>query len=389
VINIVTFTTLYPNCEHNRHGIFVEQRLRQLLYSNKISAIVVAPIPWFPFVSDIFGKYSAFARVPKKEQRYGITVLHPRYLTIPKVGMTLAPILMALAMKRVFKQFNDSGYNYHIIDAHYFYPDSVAAAILSKWLNKPIVITARGTDINFIPKYYIPRKMILWAARKAKTVIAVSQALKNEMVKLGVRENRIKVLRNGVDLNLFYPVSKDEVRRKLNIKSITLLSVGNLIESKGHHLVIKAIQKLPEVKLIVIGNGMMRNQLRRLVKTLNIGDRVVFIGEMSHQDLKDYYNAADILVLASSREGMPNVILESIACGTPVIVTATGGAPEVVSNSAAGILIHERTPQAVAKAFRTLMKHYPDREYVRAHAENFGWEQTSRGLYKLFSMIAR
>jgi teichuronic acid biosynthesis glycosyltransferase TuaC len=389
VVNILTFTTLYPNCEQKRHGIFVEQRLRQLLYSNKVRAIVVAPIPWFPFSSDIFGKYGAFARVPTKEQRYGITVLHPRYLTIPKVGMTVAPLLMALAMKRVFKQINDAGYKYHVIDAHYFYPDGVAAAILGKWLSKPIVITARGSDINLIPKYYLPRKMILWAARKVKKVIAVSQALKNEMVKIGIPESRIKVLRNGVDLHLFYPVSKVEVRQKLNIKNLTLLSVGNLIESKGHHIVIKALKKLPEVKLVVIGDGIMSNQLKRLVNTLKISDRVTFIGEISQQELKDYYNAVDILVLASSREGMPNVLTESIACGTPVITTAAGGAPEVVLNSAVGILMQERTPQAVAKAFRTLMKQYPDREYVRAHAEKFDWEQTSMGLYKLFSVIAR
>jgi teichuronic acid biosynthesis glycosyltransferase TuaC len=292
-------------------------------------------------------------------------------------------------MRRVFKQLNEAGFRYHVIDAHYFFPDSVAAAILGKWLNKPIVITARGTDINYISKFYMPRKMIQWAARKANLIIAVSQALKNEMVKLGVPESRIKVLRNGVDLNLFYPVRKDKVRQKLNIKSITMLSVGNLIESKGHHLVIKALKMLPEVKLIVIGKGMMSNQLERLVKTLKIGDRVKFIGEISHHDLKDYYNAVDILVLASSREGMPNVLLESIACGTPVIATATGGAPEVILNSAAGILMQERTPQAVVKAFRTLMKHYPNREYVRAHAEEFGWEQTSMALYKFFTVIAR
>ena len=146
-MRILTFSTLYPNAVRPNHGIFVESRLRHLLDSGRVEARVVAPTPWFPSANPRYGHYAAFARVPREEKRYGIDVTHPRYLSVPKVGMSAAPYLLAAGVQSTMNGILRHGYDLDIIDAHYFYPDGVAAAFIGKKLGKPVVITARGTRL--------------------------------------------------------------------------------------------------------------------------------------------------------------------------------------------------------------------------------------------------
>ena len=262
-MKILTFSTLYPNAESPGHGIFVETRLRHLLADfDSVSAKVVAPVPWFPFKSQRFGTYGKFARVPQAEHRNGIAVAHPRYLQLPKIGMTSAPYLLAKASLPILQNVIRDGFDFDIIDAHYFFPDGVAAAMLGKKLNKPVVVTARGSDINFIPTFRIPRKMILQATRDIAASIAVSEGLKSRLVELGAEPGKIHVLRNGVDLALFRPVDRDLERRRLGWRTKMLLSVGNLLELKGHHLVIEALKSLPDYRLVIVGSGKEAQSLR-------------------------------------------------------------------------------------------------------------------------------
>lgn len=387
-MKILTFTTLYPNNIKTGHGIFVEQRLRKLLQLKGITAKVVAPIPWFPFSSEKFGQYAKFAKVKKTEERFGICIEHPRYPLIPKIGMTLAPILMALSLYPVLKKMLQKGDDFDVIDAHYFYPDGVAAAILGKVLNKPIVITARGTDVNLIPKFYFPRKMILWAAEYATHIVTVCEALKNELISLGVEKAKISALRNGVDLEFFHPKEPNQSKKYLNIHRHTLLSVGHLVERKGHHLVIEAMQNLPEYDLLIAGDGEEMSTLKKLAQHLNVMERVTFLGSVSHQELVTIYSAVDLLVLASSREGWANVLLEAMACGTPAIATNIWGTSEVITAPEAGLLIEKRSANAIVEAVRTIEKNMPSREKTRRYAENFSWDDTVNHLYKLFEQIA-
>src|SRR5262245_5700497 len=204
-MRILTFSTLYPHAGRPGHGIFVETRLRHLLASGKVEATVVAPVPWFPSTHPRFGEYALSARAPRQERRHGIDVVHPRYLAIPKVGMSVAPFLLAAgAYSAVKRRLGGAA----AIDAHYFYPDGVAAAIIGRKLNAPVVITARGTDVNLLPEFAIPRRMILWAADRAAALIAVSAALKDALVELGVESGKIVVLRNGVDTQMFRPMDR-------------------------------------------------------------------------------------------------------------------------------------------------------------------------------------
>jgi glycosyltransferase involved in cell wall biosynthesis len=315
-------------------------------------------------------------------------VLHPRYALLPKLGMTITPALLFLASLRAFRRIARER-DFDLIDAHYFYPDGVAAWWLARVLKKPFVITARGTDVNFIPRYALPRRQIQGAAKAAAGIIAVSAALKDALIELGVPAEKVMVLRNGVDLGLFHPEGREAARERLGLAGPTLLSVGHLIERKGHDLVIGAMQRLPDYRLLIVGEGPERASLTGQVARLGLEGRVRLLGAVSHRDLQQIYAAGDALVLASSREGWPNVLLEAMACGTPVVASRSWGNPEVVQRPAAGVLMNERTETGIAEAVDRLFRALPTREATRAYAEDFSWDATSRGQLEIFRSIVK
>lgn len=386
-MKILTFSTLFPNPETPNHGIFVETRLKELLSSGQVEARVVAPVPWFPFSHPRYGKYARFARTPGRETRSGIEVMHPAYPLLPKIGMSITPFLLAAWAKPVIRKLIADGYDFDLIDAHYFYPDGVAAVMLGRHFRKPVVITARGSDISLLPQFAVPRRLILWAARHADGLVTVCEALRQELIGLGVRPDAVTTLRNGVDTKLFHPLDREVQRESLGLKGFTLLSVGNLVPVKGHDLVIEALVQLPDVALIIVGGGPERDNLEGLARRLGVAERVTFAGVLPQAELVRYYGSADALVLASSREGWANVLLESMACGTPVIATSVWGTPEVVAASEAGILMQERSSRCLADSVRQLQNSPPDHADTRRYAEKFGWDETTDGQLRLFRSV--
>ncbi|MFP5393770.1 MAG: glycosyltransferase, partial [Gammaproteobacteria bacterium] len=276
---------------------------------------------------------------------------------------------------------------FDLIDAHYFYPDGVAAAMLGKYFNKPVVITARGSDITLFPQYALPRRMIKWAIGRAAGIITVCDALREEILTLGAEPAKVVSLRNGVDLQLFQPVERDSVRARLGMQRFTLLAVGHLVPVKAQELIVAALAQLPDVELFIAGNGPNRQMLEQLAHTTGVAERVRFLGALPQTELRQYYGAADALVLPSEREGWANVLLEAMACGTPVVASRVWGTPEVVAAPEAGILMAERSAQGVADAVRSLRANYPDRAATRRYAERFSWDDTSAGQLRLFRAI--
>lgn len=389
MLRILTFTSLYPNREQPRHGVFIETRLRQLVASGRVEAKVVAPVPWFPLRSPRFGRYGAFSRVPAREVRHGIDVRHPRFLTVPGAGTVVSPVAMAAGALSALRALAREGFDFDAIDAHFFFPDGVAAMLLGKWLAKPVVITARGSDITYWPQSTLPLQMIRWASKAAGCCAAVSKALADEMVRLGLGRQPPRVLRNGVDLELFHPGGRAEARAELGFEGRVVLSVGNLIELKGHHLAIAALATVPGASLVIIGSGPEESRLRALATELGVAARVRFVGVVPQAELRRYYAAADLLVLASSREGWPNVLLEAMACGTPVVATGVWGMPEIVAAPAAGLLVSERTVPALRAGIEALLSALPDRAATRRYAEGFDWSATTAAQIEMFEWLRR
>lgn len=391
-IRTLLFSSLYPSSVRPGHGIFVETRLRELLASGKVQTRVVAPVPWFFSTNARFGEYAKMARTPLKESLGGLEVHHPRYILPPKIGMHLAPLSMALGAVRVIKRIMNEGFDFDLIDAHYYYPDGVAAALLGQWLRKPVVITARGSDLNLLADYWLPQKMMRWAAAKAAASIGVSNALVQILRDWGLPEDRLQVMRNGVDLNRFRPVPRDHDKGKLGLDTgPVLLSVGNLVPNKGHDIVMHALVSIsaryPRSSLLIVGSGPERQNLESLAAQLGIAQRVCFAGVIPNDQLLHWYSAADVLVLASSREGWPNVLLESMACGTPVVSMRVGGTPEIVTQAESGRLVGSRDAQSFAAQILELLADPPPRDRVRAYAENFGWGGTTDAQVARFETI--
>jgi glycosyltransferase involved in cell wall biosynthesis len=232
--------------------------------------------------------------------------------------------------------------------------------------------------------------MIQRAAAKAAGIVTVSAALKDGLAAIEVDPERITVLRNGVDLRLFRPLDREATRRRLGLQGRILLSVGHLIERKGHHLILEAMASLPGFTLLIAGEGPERANLEGLIARYGLADRVRLLGAKPHDQLPELYGAADALILASSREGLANVLLESMACGTPVVATPIWGNPEVVARPEAGLLIADRSAKSIADGVNALFARLPARESTRDYASAFSWDATTEGQIALFrSIIAR
>lgn len=391
-LRVLLFSTLYPSSARPGHGIFVETRLRHLLASGQVDAKVVAPVPWFHSTDPRHGEYAKMAATPRAESRHGVEVLHPRYLLPPRVGQHVAPFMLALGAAPTVRRLLRDGYDFDVIDAHYYYPDGVAAALLARRFGKPFVVTARGSDLNVIGRYALSRRMMNWAARRAATSIGVCEALTDVLHDWGHERDRLQVIRNGVDLERFRPHEPATAAAALGLRGgPILLCVGNLVEVKGHALALEALGVLsrthPDARLLLIGEGGLRERLTAQARSLGLADRVTFVGRVPNDQLAPWYSAADVLVLPSHSEGWANVLLEAMACGTPVVATDVGGSSEVIRDARVGRLVAERSAAQMADAIAAVLRECADRAHVRRYAEGFGWDYTTQAQLDLFRRV--
>ena len=386
------FSTLYPSAARPGHGQFIETRLRELLATGEVQARVVAPVPWFFSTHPRFGERARMALTPSHEVRHGIAVDHPRYLLPPKVGETVAPFVLAAGALGTLRRLQREGFDFDLIDAHYFYPDGVAAALLGRWLRKPVVITARGSDLNVLGHHRLPRRMMQWAVRQSSASAGVCQSLADVLRSWGAPAHKVHVLRNGVDLQRFTPVPRGQARQRLGLGGEPLVvSVGNLVPIKGHELTLQTLAQLatrhPEARLVIVGDGPERASLQARAESLGLQGKVAWPGRIPNEDLAPWYSAADVTMLSSHNEGWANVLLESMACGTPVLATDVGGSAEVVAHPHAGRLLPRRDPALAAGLLDQLVTEPPQPEDVRRYAEQFSWAETSSRQLALFRSV--
>jgi teichuronic acid biosynthesis glycosyltransferase TuaC len=375
-LRVLTFTTLFPNSVQPVHGIFIYQRMLHVARRPGSTVHVVSPVPYFPrWIKS--ARWRNTSRVPRQEKFGELAVFHPRYLLVPGISMPLHGLLIFLgSLITVWKLQRENQFD--CIDAHYIYPDGLAAVLLGRLFRIPVVLSARGTDVNLFPAFRSIRPMIRWSLRHAAGIIAVSKSLKQAMVKLGLPEKRIQVIGNGIDPARFHPLEPREARRLLGLAEDAhlIVAVGGLIPRKGFQFLIPAFAKIaprfPKAKLYILGEGDYRQKLEAMTGEFGTADRVFLPGNVPNDQLRLWFSAAQISCLVSSREGWPNVLLESMACGTPVVATNVWGAPEVIVSPELGILV-EQNINSIATALEQALQKPWDRPEIAHYASKRTW----------------
>lgn len=386
-IRVLTFTSLFPSDARPRHGIFVETRLRHLIDDCGVDARVVAPVPWFPFRHPAFGRFADLAGTPRRAVRgSGLEVSYPRYPMLPKLGVNFQAASMARWSAADIDALGAAGWRPEVIDAHYLYPDGVAAARIAERLGVPLLLTARGTDVNVLARMPGPAREIRWAAGRAAGVVAVSEPLRQGLIELGVEPSKVVVLRNGVDLEIFRPEEQSAARRRLGWDAGPMaLCVGNLVPEKGFALAVGSLVQVPALRLVIVGAGPERPGLEALARRLGVFERVRFQGNMPQAELRHAYAGVDVLLLTSTREGWPNVVLEALACGTPVVAVDVGAVRSMLDDRRVGRIVLGRDPATLAAEVADLLASMPSREDARRHAAKFDWHSISAGQYELMA----
>jgi teichuronic acid biosynthesis glycosyltransferase TuaC len=383
VLRVLAITKIFPNSAEPLSAPFNRQQFAAL--ATRCELEVMGTIPWFPGAG-LLGKWSSagkLASVPKHEVIEGISVRHPRTLFVPRLAhVTWGPLYAASIAPALLPYRN----KVDVVLGSWAYPDGFAAVIAARLLGVPCVVKLHGSDINLIAKLPGPRKMLEWSLPRAAKIVAVSRALADEVMQLGVPRERIAIVMNGVDSELFHPRDRTAARAELALPAGPIaLYVGNLKEEKGVLDLAAAwttvARELPEATLVVVGGGPAADALKAAVAPL--GDSVRLVGPQPLPKVPTWMAACDLLVLPSHAEGTPNVVLEALASGRRVVATSVGGIPDLITRPELGELVPPRAPDSLAAAIvRALPTPYAPATVATLGARG-GWDASAAALYEV------
>ena len=386
MLRVLSLASLFPNAAQPNLGVFVERQTLGLAAHPDVDLRLVAPVGLPPWPLSRLKRYASLRNLPVHEHWKGLDTLRPRFLNIPgtqgrfhasAIVRALTPVLTTLRREFAFD----------VIDAEFFFPDGPAAVALGRQFGVPVSIKARGGDIHHWGAAPATAAQVLDAGCNANGLLAVSDALRDDMIALGMPADRIAVHRTGVDGDRFAPRDRATEKARLGVAGPLVLSVGALVERKGHDIVIDAAARLPGITLWIAGHGPERPALEARVQRLGLGDRVKLLGAVPHGDLPALFAAADVMALASASEGLANAWVEALSSGTPVVITAAGGARETVCSPEAGRVV-DRTAEAFAHGIADVLIDPPAQDAVRAAAARFSWDTNTAELYAHLKRLA-
>lgn len=392
---IVVLTNLFPHAGTPSAGHFIRERMFRV--GKELPLVVVVPVPNFPLQGLITQFRPHFRpQAPWFETIQGVPVFIPRFLSVPVFFRCFDGFFMALScllLVRRLKMRNPET----IIDAHFAYPAGYAAVLLGRWLNLPVTITMRGTEVSLAADPCRQSRMAA-ALNQASQVIAVSDSLRRHAGVLGVDTARVNVIGNGVDLSRFRREDVGAARARLGIAPNVpvIVSVGGLVERKGFHRVIAVLPELvkrhPDLMYLVVGGpspeGDMGKQLREQVAELKLEHVVRFLGNLPPDDVRWPLSAANVFVLAASSVGWANVFLEAMACGLPVVTTNVGGNAEVARRPELGTIVEFGNDLQLSKAIDDALNKEWDRNTIMAYAGANAWDKVTAELLGLFRDVA-
>jgi glycosyltransferase involved in cell wall biosynthesis len=391
---ILSLCCLYPNPAYPAQGVFVQRRLRHLAELAEVQ--VAAPIGILQY-----GRPRGKRLCPGKDicptERWdgGVRVVQPRWFYPPFSGSfsgfwLYLQLLYPLArLRRAFP--------FDVLDTHFGHPEGVAGCLLSRAFGVPFTMTLRGNEPKHSRTFW-ERCWMGWAIRRASRVITVSERLRQFAIGLGAKPANVKTIPNGVDADLFRPRDRERCRRKYDFASDrrTIVSVGALVERKGHHRAIRALHAIlregKDIELAIAGGpgpeGQYERELRGLVSELRLQDRVKFLGSLPADSLAEVLSAADVLCLASTNEGWPNVIHEALACGTPVVATDVGAVPEMLDGGRFGIIVPVNRQPELEQALAAALDCNWDRTAIAEWGQRRSWRHVADEVFEEMCGVA-
>jgi teichuronic acid biosynthesis glycosyltransferase TuaC len=384
-LRVLAITKIFPNQAEPLSAPFNRQQFAAL--ARRCQLEVAATIPWFPGAGLVARWSSAgkLAKVPRREEIAGISVAHPRTLFLPRLGHGTWGPLYAASIVPGLRRYRGK---VDVVLGSWAYPDGFAAVVAARLLGVPSVVKLHGSDINVMAKLPGPRRQIAWALSRAARVVAVSRALADEVAALGVPRDQITVVMNGVDAALFHLRDRAAARSELGLPSGPLaLYVGNLKPEKGVLDLVRAwdsvARTVPDARLALVGGGPLKATLEA-----QLPPRASLVGPRPLAEIPTWMAACDILVLPSHIEGMPNVVLEALACGRRVVATSVGGVPDLITNDTLGALVPPQQPDALAAALTQALRTRYAAEAVAEQGAHGGWEASAAALHAVLVAAA-
>jgi glycosyltransferase involved in cell wall biosynthesis len=369
MLRVLVVTSRFPDRNRPHLGNFVERQVVELAARPGVEVAVVIPVPVSPLGFGVRPHVRAMLALPREEVWKGVTVFRPRYTALPRLPASnersLARHLTA-ALGEIRRRFP-----FDVIAAQFFWPEGPAALAAGRALGVPVSIKARGHDFD---QWQARRGSLPLDLAATDGFLAVSAELRDRMIGCGLPADRIRVHHTGVDRSLFEPRDRAAAKAALGLSGPVLLSAGNLRPRKNLALALEVLRELEGATLLIAGGGPDAARLRRRIRDLGLNERVRLLGAVPQGEMPCLYAAADLTLHTARREGLANVWVESLACGTPVVTTAVGGAAEIIDRPAAGRLA-EPNVEALAAAVRELLDRPPAQAEVAAAAARFDWRR--------------
>jgi glycosyltransferase involved in cell wall biosynthesis len=387
-LKVLALSYLFPNPVQTSYGIFVYNRIQALQTLSDVR--IIAPLQWYPFRDSLRPALAGLGHIGKKAAVGTMVVHYPRFPVIPRYLKWFDAISYFLAVRPVVRRLWKEGFAFDLVDVHWTYPDILAGYLLARGAGKPFVVTIRGHEALYLAENDARTLLLHAILRMADGVITLSSELAALVSDIGVAPERIRVVLLGVDVGNFRPGSRAEARRSLNLPQDRkiILSVGRLTEAKGHQHIIGALPLLAhgdQVELHIIGGinpeSDFSADLRELIGKLRL-DNVHIHGDIPHGELERWYNASDLFWLASHGEGCPNVVLEALACGTPVVVTNVGAVRELVEHGTDGYIVDDAgdIPAALSRGLSVPW----DRKRIAGKMADMSWQSCARKVLDVY-----
>ena len=385
-MKVLVFTNLYPSQIEPTLGLYNKSTFEALAHYCEVR--VVAPIrAWARW------KQPGLIVNPVREREAGVESIFPPYWSIP-TAWSLHAAGMYLSMRPWIRELRRD-FPFDVIVAAWAYPDAVAASLLAREANVPLVTAVLGSDVNEFPDLFGLRPQIRFGFKRAQRVLAVSRDIAARVVDLGAPRERVLVQHNGVDGARFCLRDRAEARKSVGIEHErpVIGYVGNIRPVKGSDVLIEAMDHLvkqtgnPDAELWIIGSGEIEAQVRARATALGLDSRVRFLGRQPHDAIPRWMSAVDVFCLPSRNEGCPNVILEALASGKPVVASRVGGIPELLTDGDNGYLVPSENPAALAGALAKALERAWDPEALRGSVTFLSWDAVALTYQKIIGEV--